>query len=62
MLIIDSIEGLITKIKLVHSKRVFGLENEYKFIILEEDILTAIEMMKKNNMERLKKVNYDYYT
>jgi hypothetical protein len=57
-----SIEGLITKIKLVHSKRVFGLENEYKFIILEEDILTAIEMMKRNNMERLKKVNYDYYT
>jgi SpoVK/Ycf46/Vps4 family AAA+-type ATPase len=57
-----SIEGLITKIKLVHSKRVFGLENEFKFIILEEDISSAIEMTKRNNMERVKKINYDYYT
>lgn len=57
-----SIEGLITKIKLTHSKRVFGLENEYKFIIIEDDVKSAIVMMKKNNMEKVKKITLDYYT
>ena len=42
-----SIETLLTKIKLTHSKRVFGKEKELKFIITIEDIKNGIEMVKK---------------
>jgi Holliday junction resolvasome RuvABC ATP-dependent DNA helicase subunit len=58
-----SMENLFSKIKLVHSKRVFGLTMEHKFIIVEEDVKGAIEMMKLNEMTAVKREYvYDYYT
>ena len=57
-----SCENLFSKIKLTHSKRVFGLTNDVKFIITKEDFDKAIDMMKKYYSEKQVKVNYDYYT
>jgi hypothetical protein len=58
-----SMENLFSKIKLVHSKRVFGLPMDQKFYIKEADISGAIEMMKKNEMNKSKKEYvFDYYT
>ena len=57
-----SCENLFSKIKLAHSKRIFGKSSNLKFKITEEDINDAIEMMKKYNSEKKPKVNYDYYT
>lgn len=58
-----SMENLFSKIKLTHSKRVFGLPMDQKFIIKEEDIVGAIEMMRKNELSKQKR-DYilDYYT
>jgi len=57
-----SCENLFSKIKLAHSKRIFGQSSSLKFKISEDDINNAIEMMKKYNSEKKTKVNYDYYT
>ena len=57
-----SIENLISKIKLTHSKRVFGLPLDQKFCITQDDIIGAIEMMKKNEMSKKKEIVYYYYT
>jgi len=57
-----SCENLFSKIKLAHSKRIFGKSSNLKFKISEEDINDAIEMMKKYNSDKKPKVNYDYYT
>jgi len=57
-----SMENLFSKIKMTHSKRVFGLANDQKFHISEADILGAIEMMKKNEMSKKKEYVYEYYT
>ena len=58
-----SMENLFSKIKLVHSKRVFGLAMDQKFIITINDITGAIEMMKNNDMAKnSKKERFDYYT
>ena len=57
-----SMENLFSKIKMTHSKRVFGLANDQKFHISEVDILGAIEMMKKNEMSKKKEYVYEYYT
>jgi Holliday junction resolvasome RuvABC ATP-dependent DNA helicase subunit len=58
-----SMENLFSKIKLVHSKRVFGLAMDQKFIITINDITGAIEMMKNNDMAKNnKKERFDYYT
>jgi SpoVK/Ycf46/Vps4 family AAA+-type ATPase len=57
-----SMENLFSKIKLVHSKRVFGLPMDQKFCIKEQDIIGAIEMMKLNEMSKKKEYTYSYYT
>lgn len=43
------IETYITKCKMIHSKRVFSLSNEYKFVITKEDLTSALEYLKKSN-------------
>ena len=58
-----SMENLFSKIKLVHSKRVFGLPMDQKFIITINDVTGAIEMMKQNEITKNnKKERFDYYT
>ena len=57
-----SCEVLFSKIKLVHSKRIFGKSSSLKFKITEDDITNAVELMKKYNSMQEKKKNYDYYT
>ena len=57
-----SMENLFSKIKLVHSKRVFGLAMDQKFIITINDITGASEMMKNNEITKTKKERFDYYT
>lgn len=42
------IETFITKCKMMHSKRVFGLENKHKYILTKEDVNEAIKFMNKN--------------
>jgi len=49
------IETFITKCKMVHSKRVFSLDNEQKFILTEEDLENATKMLKDNKLEIIKK-------
>ena len=57
------IETFISKIKMVHSKRIFCLDKENKFIINKEDINTAIIMMKKSKLyNQENKKTYDMYT
>jgi SpoVK/Ycf46/Vps4 family AAA+-type ATPase len=57
-----SCENLFSKIKLVHSQRVFGKSSSLKFKINENDIDEAIKMMKKYNSDNRKpEVKYDYY-
>ena len=41
------IETFITKIKMSHSKRIFSLGKEFKFIITNDDIYKGLEMTKK---------------
>ena len=41
------IETFITKTKMVHSKRVFCLDKEYKFILTLEDLMSGLDMVKK---------------
>ena len=58
-----SMENLCSKIKLVHSKRVLGLDKNYKFVIIHKDVEDAVIMMKKyDNTTTAVKMNYDYYT
>lgn len=42
------IETFLTKCKIAHSKRVISSEPEYKFILLEDDLLNGIELVKKH--------------
>jgi replication-associated recombination protein RarA len=42
------VETFLTKCKIMHSYRVFSLAKEYKFVLLIEDINSAIEYIKKN--------------
>lgn len=57
-----SIETFISKIKMVHSKRVFCLGKEHRFIINKEDITKGIESVKKHSEGVKEKIRYDYYT
>lgn len=45
------IETYLTKCKITHSKRVFSLESEHKFIITIEDMMNAIELIKDKKQE-----------
>ena len=56
-----SIEILLSKIKLTHSVRVFGKDNDEKFIIKKEDIDEAIKIMNKFEKKE-RNVTLDYYT
>lgn len=57
-----SIETFISKIKMTHSKRVFCLEKEHKFVINREDIENGIKSVKKHSLvaEKHKPV-FNYY-
>lgn len=57
-----SVENFLSKIKLTHSKRVFGQPEEMKFKITVQDMESAIEMMKHNEMTKKKEYVFDYYT
>jgi SpoVK/Ycf46/Vps4 family AAA+-type ATPase len=46
------IETFLTKCKMFHSKRVFSLGKEHKFIISKEDMEQAIEFLQKNNIKK----------
>lgn len=57
------IETFISKIKMAHSKRIFCLDKENKFIITKEDINIAINMLKKSKLyNEEKKIEYNMYT
>jgi SpoVK/Ycf46/Vps4 family AAA+-type ATPase len=56
-----SIETFISKLKMIHSKRVFPLEKEVKFKFTIEDLDNCIKEVRKHS-EKKAKVNYDYYT
>lgn len=43
-----SIEVCISKIKMIHARRVFSLGKEHKFILTKEDLKNTIEYIKKN--------------
>lgn len=53
-----SIETFITKCKIVHSKRMFGLDREMLFCITKEDTKNAIELIEKLNPK--KEDNYSH--
>jgi SpoVK/Ycf46/Vps4 family AAA+-type ATPase len=57
-----SCENYFTKCKLSHSKRVFGLDDNVKFILTEKDMMDGLDMLKNLKLNTEKKVNYDYYT
>lgn len=42
------VETFITKCKMAHSRRVFNLDKEHKFILTKQDLLEGIEIVKKN--------------
>lgn len=44
------IETFISKCKMTHSKRVFPMDNIYKFIITKKDMLEAIDLIKKHKI------------
>ena len=56
------VETFISKIKITHSKRVFGLENKFKFIISIEDFNNAYDIVKLHKMVKERKIEYSYYT
>ena len=56
-----SIETFISKLKMIHSKRVFPLEKEFKFKFTKEDLNNCITEVKKHSEKKIK-ANYDYYT
>jgi SpoVK/Ycf46/Vps4 family AAA+-type ATPase len=56
-----SMENLLTKIKLSHSKRVLGQDKKFRFIITKDDVNNAISIMKQfDKKEEVTK--YDYFT
>ena len=58
-----SIETFISKLKMSHSKRVFGLDKKEKFILTKEDFNSTVVIVKKHLIgEKEQKPRYDYYT
>ena len=55
------IETFISKIKMVHSKRIFNQDKNLKFKINIEDINNALAILKKYKLQKEKKITYDYY-
>ena len=54
-------ETFISKIKMVHSKRVFTLDKSFKFKININDVTEALNIIKKYKMNT-EKIFLDYYT
>jgi len=46
------IETFLTKCKMMHSRRVFSLDKEHRFILTEKDIDEAIKFLRKNNKKK----------
>lgn len=57
-----SIETFISKLKMIHSKRVFNLEKEFKFIINKEDVENCLIEVKKHSDNEPKKIMLSMYT
>ena len=57
-----SCENLLSKIKVSHSIRVLGKDENYKFVITKEDVDEAFLLLKKYDGVKVKKQNFDYYT
>ncbi len=43
------IETFLSKCKMIHSRRVFSMGNEHKFVLTMSDLNNAMEFLKKNN-------------
>jgi hypothetical protein len=56
------IETYLSKCKMIHSRRVFSLGKEHKFVITKEDLLNAIEYIKKNSKVVEDKPPWGMYT
>ncbi len=55
-----SIENILSKIKLVHSKRVLGKDKGFKFKINVDDLENALKIIKKTSVQQPKV--FDYFT
>ena len=59
-------KNLLTKIKVCHSVRVFGLDPNHKFVIIFDDVFEAFKILKKFNMKNknddIKETYYSFYT
>ena len=49
-----NIEILLTKTKLEHSKRIFGLDKRHRYVITEVDIINGLNKMKSNLLNTVK--------
>lgn len=56
------VETFLSKCKIMHSIRVFGMEPERKFILTKEDILEGIALMKKHAKKKEDKPPEHMYT
>lgn len=56
------IETFLSKCKMMHSRRVFSMPIEYKFVLIKDDIVKAMEFMKKNNTKQDDKPPWGMYT
>lgn len=54
------IEKFISNIKIVHAKRIFGKDIQYKKLINNDDIINGFNEFNKNN-NYVKKINYNLY-
>jgi SpoVK/Ycf46/Vps4 family AAA+-type ATPase len=46
------VETFLTKCKMAHARRVFSLNDNHKFILIREDIDTAMEMITENDIDK----------
>ena len=47
-----SVEVFISKMKMVHAKRVFSLDKEHMFVFTKKDMTNAIDLIKKNSLNK----------
>lgn len=47
-----SVEVFISKMKMVHAKRVFSLDKEHMFVFTKKDMSNAIELIKNNSLNK----------
>ena len=55
-----NIEILLTKTKLEHSKRIFGLDKRHRFILTKKDIINGLEKMRNNLLNKKEEQDYNY--